>query len=161
MSDGEVAHQQWTHASLGAKLRTVVADWPMRLEQHFEGVQMTFVHYGLDAAGRDFAPILQQPTVAELDNLFGNEKARLIFYGHHHPFSDAQGRARYVNPGSLGCYHLPIARYAVVNVNRGAYTVEHRVVPYEAGELWRAFEQRKVPERAFIYRAFYGGRFGV
>jgi protein phosphatase len=49
MSDGEVAHQRWTHASLDAKLRSVVADWPMRHEQQFEGVRMTFVHYGLDA----------------------------------------------------------------------------------------------------------------
>jgi predicted phosphodiesterase len=161
MSDGEVAHQQWTYASLDAKLRSVVADWPMRHEQQFEGVRMTFVHYGLDATGRDFAPIIREPTVAELDNLFGKDESSLVFYGHHHPFSDVQGCARYINPGSLGCYHLPVARYAVVNVNGRGWTVEHRVVPYEDEELWRAFEQRKVPERAFIYRAFFGGRFGA
>jgi predicted phosphodiesterase len=159
MGDGEVAHQQWTHAGIDPKLRLVVAGWPMRLQQQCKGVRMTFVHYGLDASGRGFAPILQQPTTGELDNLFANEEASLIFYGHHHPFSDIQGRARYVNPGSLGCYHLAVARYAVVSVNRRGWTVEHRVVPYEDGELWRAFEQRQTPERAFIYRAFFGGRF--
>jgi hypothetical protein len=161
MSDGEVAHQQWTHASIDSNMRSMVGDWPMRIQQRFEGVQMTFVHYGLDTSGRDFAPILLQATVGELDTLFGNEEAGLIFYGHYHPFSDAQGRARYVHPGSLGCYHLPIARYAVVNVNRSGCTVEHRAVPYDDGELWRVFEERDVPERGFIYRAFFGGRFGM
>jgi hypothetical protein len=38
--------------------------------------------------------------------------------------------------------------------------VSHRIVPYDAAGLFEAFERRAIPERAFIYRAFLGGRFG-
>jgi hypothetical protein len=34
-----------------------------------------------------------------------------------------------------------------------------RAVPYDDEPLFRAFEERRVPERAFLYRAFFGGRF--
>ena len=33
LSDGEVAHQRWTHTSIEPKLRAVVGDWPMRIQQ--------------------------------------------------------------------------------------------------------------------------------
>jgi hypothetical protein len=42
---------------------------------------------------------------------------------------------------------------------RGTYRLQHRSVPYDDAELLSAFEKRRVPERAFIYRAFFGGRF--
>jgi hypothetical protein len=84
-----------------------------------------------------------------------------VFYGHSHSNSDVQAAsgARYVNPGSLGCNTTPLGRYCVVAFARGQFTLEHRAVPYDDKALFEAFEQREVPERQFIYRAFFGGRF--
>ena len=53
----------------------------------------------------------------------------------------------------------PVARYSVAESASGRYEVAHRSAPYDDGPLYKAFEQRKVPERAFIYRTFLGGRF--
>jgi predicted phosphodiesterase len=161
MSDGEVEHQRWTHAQLEPHLRSVLGEWPWVLERDFEGVSVVFTHYGLDSSGEGFHPLVRDATAQDLDSMFGSYEAELLFYGHHHVASDLQGRARYVNPGSLGCYHRATARYCVVELRRGRYTVEHRAVPYHDRELFDAFEQRDVPERAFIYRAFLGGRFGI
>jgi hypothetical protein len=136
-----------------------VAAWPYSSTHDLEGVQTTFVHYGLLPAGRDFAPVIWQPAPADLDRLFAQHASQLIFYGHHHPQSDLEGRARYVNPGALGCYDRPLARYAVATCAAGRYIVEHRAVPYDDAPLYTAFEARNVPERAFIYRVFMGGRF--
>lgn len=63
------------------------------------------------------------------------------------------GRARYVNPGSLGCAPRAVARYEVVEY------VAHRSVSYDDTSVFETFEARQVPERRFIYRAFFGGRF--
>jgi len=158
MSDGEARHQEWTHSRLDPDLRPVLAEWPYMLEYDLEGVRTAFVHYGL-ASAQELQPVLKDPTAADLDRMFALQEAALIFYGHHHPRSDGQGRARYVNPGSLGCHHEAIARYCVVEFHRGQYRVEHREVPYEDGELLKAFEERDVPEREFICHAFFGGRF--
>jgi predicted phosphodiesterase len=161
MSGGEVEHQLWTHRQIDPRLRSVVAGWPYHIYDDF-GVPTTFVHYPLDASGRKFAPILRSPAPAELDRsfaVFAPNASPLNFYGHDHNFSDLAGRARYVNPGSLGCAPEPIARYTMVEYDRGDYRLMHRAVPYDDVELLNAFESRKVPDREFIYRAFFGGRF--
>jgi predicted phosphodiesterase len=104
---------------------------------------------------------MREPSTTTLDKAFAAYTTPLIFYGHHHPFSDIQGRARYINPGSLGCAATAVARYTRVEVNDRTYTITHHHIPYDDTPLYHAFEQRQVPERAIIYRAFFGGRFGT
>jgi len=72
-----------------------------------------------------------------------------------------QGRARYINPGSLGCTPTAEARYCRLDLADGEWTIEQCRVPYDDSALYSAFEARAVPERAFIYRAFFAGRFGA
>jgi predicted phosphodiesterase len=161
MSDGEVEHQHWTHRQIDSALRAVVAEWPYCFRFDF-GIPTTFVHYPLDVSGRTFAPFMKDPIATDLDRafaLFAPAASSLNFYGHNHQFSDLEGQARYVNPGSLGCATKPIARYTLVDYQHGSYRLEHRAVAYDDAELLHAFEERCVPERAFIYRAFLGGRF--
>jgi len=159
MSDGELQHQRWTHSRLNPRLRPVLAAWPYMLEHDLEGVRAVFAHYALAPSGQDFQPVIRNATAHELDKMFEPCDAQLVFYGHNHSQSDLMGRARYLNPGSLGCNDKAIARYCMVETHRGQYRVEHRSVPYDDGELLKAFEQRAVPERKFIYHAFFGGRF--
>jgi predicted phosphodiesterase len=161
MSDGEVLHQQWTHAQLDRSLRVVVRAWLWQLQVIFDGIAMTFVHYGLDDTGRHFAPIIAQPKPEDLDRLFAAHTTPLLFYGHHHPFADVQGRARYINPGSLGCHTEPLARYAVVEATPHAFVVTHRQVAYADQALQSAFVQRNVPERILLNRFFFGDRFAM
>lgn len=157
MSAGELEHHRWTHAQLAPSLRPALARWPYVLREDVGGVAVTFVHYGLAPSGRDFAPAIANPDAADLDRLFVGETARLVFYGHHHPASDMQGRARYVNPGALGCAPAPLARFIIVELDgRGGFTLRKCAVPYEDAALFRAFEQRQVPERAVIRRIFFG-----
>jgi predicted phosphodiesterase len=161
MSNGEVEHQLWTHRRIDPALRAVIAQWPYRLHEDF-GVPTAFVHYPLGASGQTFLSIMRNPTATQLDQAFAvypPGPAPLNFYGHAHGFSDVEGKARYVNPGSLGCAPEPIARYTIVTYGSGAYRLDHRAVPYDDAELGQAFEDRDVPERAFINRAFFGGRF--
>lgn len=159
MSEGEVAHQYWLHALLGPQWRAELARWPYCIEAEFAGVKTCFVHYGLAPSGRDFQPIVRHSTAAVLDQVFDGCDAALIFFGHDHREIDLCGRARYVNPGSLGCCATALARYCLVEFSQGHYTLEQRQVPYDDAGLFRDFEQRQVPERQFIYRVFLGGRF--
>jgi predicted phosphodiesterase len=159
MSDGEVEHQHWTHSRIDPQMRLILAEWPYVEEHDFEGVKTAFVHYGLDSSGHGFQPVIRNATTVDLDSVFVAHDAALIFYGHDHRASDVMGQARYVNPGALGCYRQAIAHYCVVEFHRGQFRIEHRGVLYDDAELLSAFEQRNVPERSFIYRAFFGGRF--
>lgn len=161
MSDGEVEHQIWTHAQLGDGRRSIVRAWPMVCEETFEGVRIVFMHYGLDPSGKDFAGIARQPRGADLDPMFAHYGAAIVFFGHDHSPADVIGRSRYINPGSLGCCPQALARYAVITFSGQQMDIQHRSIAYDDKELYEAFENRNVPEREFIYRAFFGSRFGT
>ena len=161
MSDGEVDHQHWVHDQLDPSLRAVVARWPYVIEEVWEGVRVTLLHYEPDSSPGGFAPALRHPSAEDLDGLFAHRQTDVVFYGHTHVARDVEGRARYVNSGSLGCYREAVARFAVLECAEGAYRLSKRAVPYDDTSLWEAFERRKVPERRFLYGAFFGSRFGV
>ena len=159
MSDGEVIHQQWVHSCLDSSLRTVVGEWPYLIQEVFEDIRVSFLHYGLTETGRNFAKIRQTPESADLDEMYGSLNSDLVFYGHNHTDSDMVSKARYVNPGSLGCHTEPVARFAVLVCREKRYELEVRSISYDDGALFREFEKRKVPEREFIVRAFFGSRY--
>jgi predicted phosphodiesterase len=159
MSDGEVAHQHWTHAQLGPALRCAVAQWPLVIEAAFDDVWVTFLHWEPARSPSGFAPSTQRPERDQLDGVFGRHRADVLFYGHSHVAWEVSGNAQYVNPGSLGCCEAPLARFVVLECAKGAYTVARRAVPYDDEPLYAAFEERQVPDRQFLYRAFYGGRY--
>ncbi len=159
MSDGEVQHQLWTHKQLGERRKLIVSQWPMILECVIEGLKTTFVHYGLTSLRNDFVSIVRNPSSSDLDDMFGQPHGSIVFFGHHHARSDTQGKARYINPGSLGCHPEAVARYAIARYQDGLVDVQHHSVTYNDRGLFKAFEDRDVPEREFIYKVFFGGRF--
>jgi predicted phosphodiesterase len=160
MSEGELEHQRWTHAQLDPALRSTVGAWPDLIEEEYGGVRLTLLHYSLSGP-RSFVPIIREPSAADLDQLFAGYWADLICYGHHHPFSDVQGRARYLNSGSLGCAPTAVARYSVLELVGRQLRLTHQSIPYDDRPLAAAFVARAVPERTFINAAFFGGRLGV
>jgi predicted phosphodiesterase len=154
MSDGEVAHQHWTHAQIDPALRHVVADWPFVIDETFDGISITFLHYALTDSRRAFSQIVLESDAAKLDRLFAQESGALICYGHDHFPSDVVGRARYVNPGSLGC-HPASARFVTLDITAGRCQVERHTVPYDAAAVYRELERRQVPEHDFIIQTFF------
>jgi len=121
-----------------------------------------------DGAVADGRPVADDSAVdggavddgAEMDRTFARYQADVVCYGHDHMAADVTGRARYVSPGSLGCCREALARFLVLECAHGEFAVHARAVPYDDAPLFAAFEARQVPERAFLYRAFFGGRYG-
>ena len=160
MSDGEVVHQQWVHAQLNDRHRTAIEGWPFVLEGEVEGVRLATMHYPPADTLSGFVDTIHRPSAEELDRLFCDYLADVICYGHTHVAWQRAGQdTTYVNPGALGCDPEPLARFVTVECRAGEYTLENHAVPYDDEPLYRAFEERSVPEREFLYRAFFGGRF--
>ncbi len=155
MSAGEVAHHAWVRDVLGPYRQTVIGTWPWLIEEDVVGQRLAFMHYALDASGVDFGLYVPQPTADLLDPLYAHYKADLLFYGHNHAASDVQGQGRYVNPGSLGCFHEPIARFVILTIDAdGLYDLTTHAVPYDDTAFLHAFDERNVPDRLFIRHSF-------
>ncbi len=157
MDDAHFFHESWTHRELGPDLRNAVSRWPYEWTLEQGGKRFSFLHYPY-LSGFQFIPIIAEPSAFSLDPVF-SANADLYFYGHDHRASDIQGRARYLNPGSLGCSETPSARYLMVTISTRSVLIEPRQVPYDDVPLFQAFESKQVPEKEFIYKRFFGGRF--
>lgn len=101
MTEGQLAHQQWIHDQLTPDLKAKIVTWPQVITEDFGGVKTTFLHYALRGKPGEFKTIIKEPTVDDLDTLFTEWPSDIVFYGHHHPFSDMTGNARFINPGAL------------------------------------------------------------
>jgi len=163
MDEDERQHQRWIHAQLDPGLRAVVAEWPYVLQAEYEGVRLACMHYEPGppggAPGHEFVRVVRDPGPEDLDRVLGHYGADVVLFGHTHHAADLVGRSRYVDLGSLGCHTEALARYVVLECRDGRYTLEHKAVPYDDGPLFRDYEARLVPARAFLYKAFHGGRF--
>ena len=112
MEASEAEHCRWTATQLSDAHREAMKQWPYHRQHEFDGTTVSFVHYGLNETMDDFIALIKKdPTAEDLDIVFAPFDTDLLFYGHHHPFCDVQGRLRYINPGALGCFYRPLARY--------------------------------------------------
>ncbi len=137
-------------------MRAIVKSWPYSISIDLGQLHISLVHYPFNAGSKDFAPIIVDPTPDDVDVLFAGVPGNLIWYGHHHPRSDLSGRARYVNPGSLGCAKDELARFAILSIEPdGDYSIDFQEAQYDPAPLFRTFEERQVPERTFIQKAFF------
>jgi predicted phosphodiesterase len=156
VTGGEVEHQKWVHTSLNETLRLSVSKFPYVVSKQYFNIIVTFLHYPLRDDSGKFKAILKNPTPSDLDELFKDIKSDIIFYGHHHPFTDVEGRARYINPGSLGCSQDSMARFTILEITKEEYSIEHKAVPYSKEQIFYGLENREVPEREFISKIFFG-----
>lgn len=183
LSAGEVAHQRWTHEQVDSALRVVVGQWPIVWRQQVGETAVFFTHYALHPTQRGFAPVVKPVTAVYLNQLFARvlggddgqptsdhnlpssvvgRRSSIVFYGHDHAAADiSSGERRFVNPGPVGVGREAVARFTTaVFAPQQPVAITHHAIPYDDRELYYTFEKRQVPERHFLYRAFYGGRFG-
>lgn len=161
----EIQHSDWVHEQLGESFKPWIKTWPYKMRETVHGLDLGFTHYGLkalpDRAGYPlYHKFIEDPRAQDLDELFADFPVDLMFYGHHHPESTVKGRALYMNPGALGCSPTPHARYILLELHEdGSYTLEPRAPEYDDTVLQKAFEEKRVPEREFIRKAFFQGHF--
>jgi len=148
-------HYAWMSDQVSRRHITAAAAWPYLTEHEFEGVRAAFVHYALKPCGRQVSLPISEHVTSDLDALLGRHSSLLVFHGHRHKASDLKGKVRYVNPGSLGCWHKPAARYAIVRFHKGKASIQHKAVPYDEAELLEGFAARKVPDHKRILSSYF------
>jgi diadenosine tetraphosphatase ApaH/serine/threonine PP2A family protein phosphatase len=141
-TDPRLRSMIWSMERLGAERRAFLAGLPDRLllDPH------TLVVHGSSRHVRD--AVLAWTPEAELDAMFADTDARLVFMGHtHRPIIRDTGRRRLVNAGSVG---LPLdgdprASYVLsqrspngtpgwqVDIRRVPYDVEAAIAAYDNG----------------------------
>ena len=156
-------HHEWIAERIDARFVNNLEKLPRFIRKNISGHSILFTHYHVDAEktathiSKDPFARIVEPSLGNMEELFGSQDADLICFGHHHPIHYFTGeRTTYLNPGSLGCAETPIARYGVVTVEAEGVHVELLEATYDNSEFIRSFEKLKVPAWKFILKAFHG-----
>ena len=158
-------HHEWIAERIDAGFVSKLGNLPRFIRKSILGHSILFTHYHVDTNKIDthisndpFARIVQ-PSLENMEALFGSQDADLICFGHHHPTHYFTGEhTTYLNPGSLGCAETSIARFGVVTVEAEGIHVELLETTYDNSEFIRSYEKLKVPSWGFILKAFHGNQ---
>ncbi|QHT45420.1 metallophosphoesterase family protein [Bacillus sp. SB49] len=162
------AHHEWVAASLDDAYIPWLTALPRQLTLEREGVNILLQHYHMKETRREFPiwrnpfePVDYHPTARKLDDFYEEVEGSwdIVCFGHHHPVHLFQTEKRvYLNPGALGCYHKPLARYALIHLGEGQASVELREIPYDKGKVVEALYRLEVPKRDFIVQTFLSSK---
>lgn len=153
----ERGHHQWIAEQIKPEYIDFINRFPMSLTYEVMGNKILFVHYHLK--DNDFIPIEKEPSVEKLEQLYDKSNYVLVCFGHHHIVHEFKSQRRqYFNPGSLGCYQKPLARYGILEVNKESINIQLREVPYNNKEFLKSYKKLQVPESDFILKVFHGGQ---
>ncbi len=155
MSEEEKKHQEWTHMQIGDSYKSYVQNWPfIKKIELSNNRSITFQHYGFDEKTNWFKEHIDDPDASDLDELFAGNNSDIIFYGHNHISTDINGKCRYVNLGSAGCFNKPEVRIGILEVLDIKLNVVKLSVPYDDDGFMEEFEIRNVPAKEFIKKNF-------
>lgn len=154
----ERQHHQWLAERIKPEFIEFMGKWPMQLKITYFNKQLLFTHYHLDQ-NNWFSPIDKNPTIENLEQIYKETEYKLVCFGHHHIVHHFVSNKRiFFNPGSLGCYHKPLARYGIVTLTENIISAELFEVPYDNKEFLQSYERLQVPECEFILKVFHGGQ---
>jgi len=148
-------HYKWTYEQVGEQSKNIVRKWAFTKEiKTAYGKSIIFQHYGYDKQTNWFKDFINKPTNKDLDELFKEVNADIIFYGHNHTASDIQGNSRYINLGSAGSYYKPEVRLGILDISQEKLDLEKFSVHYDDIDLLEEFERKQVPGRSIFKKAF-------
>ena len=105
---------------------------PQQKRLELEGIKILMVHGSVRRNNED---VLPNRPIEEIEEIFKDATEDLIFCGHTHMPCGYQTNTKQtiVNVGSVGrpMTEEPKACYAVVNIENGGFSVEHRFIEYD------------------------------
>jgi predicted phosphodiesterase len=150
-------HYDWLRERVERRHTVSAGAWPLLTEHDFEGLRTAFAHYALDGGGR-LELAVSGEVAGDLDAMAGRHSSLLVFHGHRHRPSDLKGKVRYVNPGSLGCWHMPAARYLVARFHKGKVAIQHKAAAYDREELLKGYAASGMPDYRRILDSYFALR---
>ncbi len=153
----EREHHKWITSHLDRKFIPYLTEIPTTLTKSYNGKIFLFVHYHLNEHNQ-FLSVDKEPASEKLDELYRTSNADIICFGHHHVVHHFKSKERlYLNPSSLGCYHKPLASYAIITIGeKGELTVTLKEVPYDNKEFLLGYNRLNVPDADYILKFFHG-----
>lgn len=158
----ELQHHKWVSDKLGKEYKNYIKKLPFLIEDVIDDIKIDFMHFPFYKQRKNsfnFKKIDEKLHCDNLDSYFRPGDSLIVFFGHDHNYLDCYGTitsARYINPGSLGCQTDDKTRYSILEINNKKYKIRHKKIKYKKYKAIKELDKRKVPDRDFIKKVFYG-----
>ncbi|WNQ09613.1 metallophosphoesterase family protein [Paenibacillus aurantius] len=159
------SHHEWIASRLEESLIQKLNTLPRAIKFRQEALDVLMIHYHINQEkskehiSKDPFSSVVEPSLPNLVELFSDRQENLICFGHHHPSHYfANHDHTFLNPGSLGCYDKPAARFALVHIAEGQSRIELKEVKYDNTEFLKSYSKLEVPDRDFILKIFHGNQ---
>lgn len=97
-----------------------------------------------------------------LSTLFKLENISLICFGHDHDIHHfSNGSAIFYNPGSLGCYNRPHARYGIIEIDKNGYRIKQQFVPYDFEGYVNSLKRLDFPRKEIVMAIYEKSEVGM
>lgn len=156
--ENERNHHEWIAERIDPNYVDFLCGLPLQSIIQIVDRKVLIQHYHLDE-DNEFVPIDNEPTAEKLNGLYADNDYDLVCFGHHHVVHNYEGDGKwYLNPGSLGCYDKPLARYGLVEFTKDQLQVTLKETPYDNQRFLKSYIELEVPDREFILNIFHGGQ---
>jgi putative phosphoesterase len=155
----EREHHEWIAGRLDYQYIPFLEKLPVTIQITINGTNLLCIHYHLDQQG-NYLKTDYEPTEKKLDKHYQQSEANIVCFGHHHVVHFFKTKDRlYLNPGSLGCFHKPLASYAVLSIGDfGELKVNLKEVSYDNKHFLLGYKKLQVPDSDYILKVFHGNQ---
>ncbi|WP_406944305.1 metallophosphoesterase family protein [Halobacillus sp. SY10] len=158
-------HHQWIADRLYKRYANWLESLPRQVNTKIEARTFQFTHYPMDSKSSQ-QPISEDPfdqlvppneeNFSQLDEL---EAETVVCFGHDHDVHHFSMNERvFFNPGSLGCYDEPYARYGIIEIDGRKVRFIKRKVPYPMDTYVEYLNQIDFPRKEVILKIFQKNR---
>lgn len=155
-------HHEWIAHQLSEENVKRLQLLPRTIIKEINGTRLFGIHYHIEQHLREahikeepFYSILD-PTLDNMEMMFGDYPAEIICFGHNHPEHLFRTDDKiYLNPGSLGVSKGNTAPYAIIDFCSIKPEVTIHYVKYDKEAFLQKFETLQVPQREILFKLFY------
>ncbi|MFZ3580307.1 metallophosphoesterase family protein [Virgibacillus sp. DJP39] len=156
-----IPHHEWIAERLSKKHKSVLEKLPRIINSTIYDQTLHLIHYPMKQSlqnapiSKDPFDLTGRPLPENFSILDGLNNPSLVCFGHDHSKHHFDSNnITFFNPGSLGCFNEPFARYGIVDIDRTGFTIKQQYVAYELNTFIGELSKTDIPRREIILKMY-------
>ncbi|WP_164670827.1 metallophosphoesterase family protein [Virgibacillus doumboii] len=156
-----ITHHEWIAERLSKENKAVLEKLPRIINPTINEQNLHLTHYPIKQSYYhkhisddpfDYTGLPSQENFSVIDGL---DDFSLICFGHDHDSTQlVYNEKMFYNPGSLGCYNQPYARYGIIDFDEQGFNVSQKHVPYDFDRYINKLKKSSIPRKEIILEMY-------
>lgn len=133
-----IPHHEWIARGIEKENIAKLEELPRHVTFKMYEKELYFTHYPMSLEHRkahiseDPFDLTGMPSAENFTCMNDLTGVSIICFGHDHDCHHFSNSSQtFYNPGSLGCYNRPYARYGIIEIDKNGYQIGQQYVPYD------------------------------